>query len=338
MSRGSARIASLGAAALIGLAVLGSAAPAHAASVGGLGVRPAHFDPNDAETRAFFKQQVAPGAEFSDAVVVSNSSDVPLTVFVSSVDGVTSPTSGAVYANRTDPVTETGAWVQPAVSTLTIAPRTETQLPFTVRVPADAVVGDHLAGLAFEDSTPKTSGGTFAVTQVVRAVVGVDVRVAGDGVFQPVAGTPRLEQLAGTDNAAVLIPLDNTGALLGKPVVGVTLTRGTYSRHIERQLDTILPSDRIDYPFMWPDDLPAGDYRITVDVAGGARASRSTGTSTIGKTLSGAANEGAAKQVTVIAAKTAASPVTGSIVIAAAAIAVGVVGDRLRRTLRARTA
>lgn len=338
MRRLTACTARLGAAALIGLAVVGSAAPAHAAAVGGMGVRPANFDPNDPETRAFFKRQVAPGTEFSDAVVITNSSDVPLTVYVSSVDGLTSPTSGAVYANRTDPVTEAGAWVRPATPTLTVAPHADAQMPFTVRVPADAVAGDHLAGLAFEDATPKTSGGTFAVTQVVRAVVGVEVRVAGDAVFQPTSGTPRLEELAGTKNAAVIVPLADAGGLLGKPVLGVTLTNGTYDRRVERRLDTILPGDRIDYPFVWPDDLPAGDYRITVDVAGGARAATSAGTSTIGMTLSGAANDGAAKQVTVITSRAATSPVTGYVVIALGAIVLGLLGDRLRRTLRARTA
>ncbi|MEN3273015.1 MAG: hypothetical protein V7636_1776, partial [Actinomycetota bacterium] len=178
------------AAALAAVALLSLSGTAHAASVGGLGVRPTHFDPNDAETRAFFKRQVSPGESFTDSVTVTNASNAPLSVLVSSVDGLTSQTSGAVYANRTDAVAETGGWVHVGTSTLTVPPHSDIEVPFTVDVPADAVVGDHLAGLAIEDASPSTSGGTFSVTQVVRAVVGVEVRVGAGSGFSVVPGTP----------------------------------------------------------------------------------------------------------------------------------------------------
>ena len=323
---------------LSAVAVLSLSGTAHAASVGGLGVRPTHFDPTDPETRAFFKHTVSPGQSFSDSVTVTNASNEPLTVVVSSVDGLTSQTSGAVYANRTDPVTKSGSWMHAAMSTLTVAPHSDTEVPFTVDVPADAANGDHLAGLAFEDATPSTSGGTFAITQIVRAVVGVEVHVGGAGSFNAVAGTPRLVEMPGTKTASVVVPLKDTGELLGKPEVAVTLTRPGYNRRVTRSLDTILPGDNIDYPIVWPDDLVAGDYTIKVEVTGGGSSSTSTGHSTLGSTLAGAANNGADKHITVVSTPGGGSPMAPTLVIVLAAAVAGLLADRVRRSLRGRTA
>ena len=340
MIRRSARLAAAVVFAAIG--VLTFAGAASAASVGGLGVRPSHFDPNDPDTRAYFKRDVAPGGSFSDSVTVTNTSDAPLTVYVSAVDGLTSQTSGAVYANRTDPVSETGAWVTTGSSTLTIAPHGETQVPFTVHVPSDAVAGDHLAGLAFEDTTPHTSGGNFSVTQVLRAVVGVEVHVSGDAAFRMSPGTPTLLELPGTANAAVVVPLTNTGGLLGKPSLTVSLTSddGGYKRSVERSLDTILPGDHIDYPFVWPDDLAPGRYRIAVEVSGAESVVASKGASTLGHRLAGAANPGASKHVTVVVSGSHNGPSMALLIsVVAGLVLVLVLGmEHARRLLRSRLA
>ena len=326
------------AALMAAVSVLSLAGTAHAASVGGLGVRPTHFDPTDPETRAFFKHQVAPGESFTDSVTVTNSSDAPLSVIVSAVDGLTAQTSGAVYANRTDPVAESGRWVHATSSTLTVPAHQDVEVPFTVDVPADATTGDHLAGLAFEDASPSTSGGTFSITQIVRAVVGVEVHVGHGTAFAVTPGTPQLKELPGTKNAAVDIPLTSSGQLLGKPTVDVTLTSGSYHRTVSRSLDTILPGDSIEYPFVWPDDLVAGDYSIKVDVRSGATTSSSSGRSTIGATLAGAANGGADKHVTVVSTPGGGSPMAPTIVIVLAAMVAALLADRVRRSARGRAA
>src|SRR5687768_5017774 len=158
--------------------------PAPPASAGfGIALRPGHADPHDPSTKAFFKPTVVAGETFSDEVIVTNSGDSPLELIVSGVDGLTAATSGAVYGNRQDPVQKAGAWVSPATGTVTVAPRAEVAVPFTVKVPKGARPGDHLAGIAFEDVHPSSAGGNFAVTQVVRAVMGVQIIVPGPGAF-----------------------------------------------------------------------------------------------------------------------------------------------------------
>lgn len=260
------------AAAVAAVALAVGASPAAMAQ--SFGVRPGHYDPADPATRAYFKPVIAPGATFSDEVVVTNTGDEPLTFFVSGVDGLTAQTTGAVYANRQDKPTETGTWIETSASELTVAPRSEAALPFTVRVPADAAPGDHLGGVAFENAAPQSSGSNIRITQVVRAVVGVSVRVPGPAEMVLRVGDLRLRRQDGTGTVAAFLRLANDGRALGKPDLSVTLSGPDgYRRTVERRLDTVLPGDEVDYPLAWPDDLAPGRYRVTAVATGpGTRA------------------------------------------------------------------
>ena len=239
--------------------------PAPPASAGfGIALRPAHADPADPATRAYFKPTVTPGQTFTDEVIVTNSGDAPIDLAVSGVDGLTAPTSGAVYGNRQDPVKKAGAWVVPAAGTVTVAPHSELPVRFTVKVPNNVGAGDHLAGIAFEDVHPASAGSNFAVTQVVRAVMGVQIIVPGPGAFAAHVDNAALQSLPGVSAASVLVTLGNSGARLGKPGLSVALSGPNgYQRTVSRTLDTILPGDTIAYPLAWPDVLPPGDYTIT---------------------------------------------------------------------------
>lgn len=265
--------------------------PAPPASAGfGIALRPGHADPNDPSTRAFFKPTVAAGETFSDEVIVTNSGDNPIELVVSGVDGLTGPTSGAVYGNRQDPVQEAGTWVSPAAGTVTVPPHAELAVPFTVKVPKGIRPGDHLAGIAFEDVHQTSAGGNFAVTQIVRAVMGVQVIVPGPGAFAAHVDSASLEALPGVGAASVLVTLGNNGARLGKPSLSVALAGPDgYQRTVTRALDTILPGDTIAYPFVWPDVLQSGEYSISVTATdpGGAAPVSLQAKSRLGTPLAG---------------------------------------------------
>lgn len=246
--------------------------PAAPASAGfGISLRPGHFDPNDPATKAYFKPTVKPGETFTDEVIVTNTGDTPIDLVVSVVDGLTAPTSGAVYGNRQDPITKAGAWVSAAKAIVTVGAKSELPVPFTVKVPKDARPGDHLAGIAFEDAAPTKAGSNFAVTQVIRSVMGVQVVVPGAGAFGVHVDDAALQSLPGVSAASVVVTLGNNGTRLGKPVLTVALTGPDgYQRTVERTLDTILPGDTIPYALAWPDVLKAGEYSITATATPGA--------------------------------------------------------------------
>jgi hypothetical protein len=264
------------------------ASPAASPPVGGFTVRPAHVDPSDPATASYFKRETPDGGSWSDQVVVGNTSDRPVDLFVSAVDGLTGQTSGAVYADRQDPVHKAGGWVTVGAPEVTVAADSQLPVGFTVRVPPGAPAGDHLAGVAFENADPVTSGSGFRVTEVFRAVVGVLVTVPGPAAFVPRVGKAWLARLAGPGIAAVMVTVSDAGLLLGKPVLTVALSGpGGYRRTSTRSLDTVLAGDSIDYPFAWADDLAPGRYEITATITGGGATMTVHTVSDLGSALSG---------------------------------------------------
>lgn len=248
--------------------MLGTVGPEVAsADSGGIGLAPAHFDPNSPRTRAYFIPALAPGQSFSDTVIVTNTGASSVDLHVNAVDALTAVTTGAVYANRQDPVRRWGAWITPSVSEMTAPPNSRTPVGFTIHVPADAQPGDHLAGIAFENAHPQAVGTTLSVTTVTRSVIGVLTKVNGvAGTHFHVDGV-KLAPLPADQQASVVIGLGNDGLALAKPSLQVELDGpGGYHRTATRTLDTVLPGDTVEYPFPWPERLAAGTYRATVTV------------------------------------------------------------------------
>jgi hypothetical protein len=241
---------------------------ATAASAGGFSVRPGEIDPNDAATRAYFKPLLKPGAGATLHVIVTNLGVASLHLLVNSVDGLTGQTSGSVYANRQDPVVKAGAWVAPSAHEIIVAPGAVRSVPFTIHVPTNATPGDHLAGIAFENALVASSGGSFAVKQIMREVVGIQIQVPGAASTHVGVGALALQSLPGTSFASVIVNLSNDGTLLCKPSLTVTLGGADgRARTATRKLDTILPGDTIAYPLPWPDSLSPGTYAARASTA-----------------------------------------------------------------------
>jgi hypothetical protein len=273
-------------------AALMLAAPAAAQTAGGgFGAAPSHSDPADPATRAYFKPVIAPGAAYQDSVLVTNSSDDATTLIVYPVDGLTGQTSGTVYANHSDPLKKAGMWLSPSMSTVTLAPHAGQLVPFKIVVPAGASSGDHVAGIAVEAAERASSGGEFGVKTVLRTVVGVDITVPGPAAPGLAIGRLALRSTPGTDMAALSMRIGDPGGKLVKPFVTVTMNGPDgYHRTVQRQLDTVLPGDSIDFPFAWPDSLRAGDYHATVQATGGAIPVTRSADLTLGTALRGVTN------------------------------------------------
>ena len=249
---------------------------------GGIGLAPAHFDPNTPRTRAYFIHDVAPGQSYSDTVIVTNTGASSIDLHVNAVDALTGVTTGAVYANRQDSVRRWGAWVTPSASEVTAPPQTRTPVDFTVHVPSDAQPGDHLAGIAFENARAQAAGGTLSVTTVTRSVIGVLTKVGGVAGIHFHIDQVRFAPLAADQQASVVVSLGNDGLALAKPNLQVVLSGPNgYQRTVEMVLDTVLPGDTIAYPMPWPEQLAAGTYKATVIAGASGMPSPTTLSSTV---------------------------------------------------------
>ncbi len=130
------------------------ASGAEAATIGGFGARPAHFNPNNPATRAYFIRTVPRGGSFTDQVVVTNTAAKPVTLRVYPVDGLTGATSGVVYGNRGDALHGAGLWVTPATRLVTVPANSQTTVGLTVNVPSTAALVSISPALRSRMSTP----------------------------------------------------------------------------------------------------------------------------------------------------------------------------------------
>lgn len=331
--RTTAAVAALAAAAATALV------PSGAAGAGGattsFSVRPGHYDPNDASSRAYFDRKVAVGASFSDDVVVTNGGSQPVTLLVYAVDGLTGQTSGAVYGNRGTVLRRAGRWLRPAVSRITVPAGKQVAVPFAVRVPPRSLPGDHLAGIAFEDTHVTTSTGRFRIRQVIREVVGVLVRVPGPAQPRLRLGRLTLSTLPGTGLATVVVPIANVGRSLCKPRLSVSLSAGAFRELITRQLDTILPADRIPYPLVLRHGLRPRTYRVDARTSCSASSVRRSSVIRLGSSLRGSADP--APPVVVRTGGGSSFPVWMIVLIAVLAAAGGAGAGSVLRLRRAAT-
>jgi hypothetical protein len=245
-----------------------SPSPSPGPPASGISLRPLHLNPM--HPAAYFTLHQAAGRSASGTVLVTNLATVPVTLFVSPVDGLTGLTTGTVYAGRGVPITRAGRWVSVTADAIHLAARSTQRVPFTVAVPVGASPGDHLAGIAFQNARPTTSGNGFKIREIVRNVIGVLVVVPGPAVFHPHLVSLGLGAIGSTGIGAVSVGLGDDGHDFAKPSLTVALSGpGGYHRTMTRQLDTVLPGDTVVFPYPWPDSLAKGTYLVKAFLTGG---------------------------------------------------------------------
>ncbi|MBO9534534.1 MAG: DUF916 domain-containing protein [Solirubrobacteraceae bacterium] len=236
--------------------------------IGGFSARA--LDENGQVTpKTYFELKMKPGESFDGTILVTNAAEDFVRLRVDSVDGLTGETSGTVYANRTDPRKETSQWIEPKKAKLRMDADSQRQLGFHLHVPDDAAPGDHVGAIAFQRIIKPKEGAQFSVRQVLRVAVAIQIRVEGPADAKLELGAITLKALGGTQIPAVNLELKNTGQLLCRPALNVTLAQGGESLGtVNRQLDTILAGDTINYPLPWPKPLDPGTYDVTAATSG----------------------------------------------------------------------
>ena len=251
-----------GAVAILGALTLGSIS-ASAATLGGFAVRPAQFDPREPASRAYFILRSDPGSSRDEAVVITNDASKRLVLEVNAVDGLTGVTSGVVYANRGVPVHGAGSWVTPGVRRVVVAARSTSEVHFTVRTPQSAVPGDHVAGLALQVASPTKTGGGMSVILVTRVVVGIELQVPGPSSQRIRLDSLALAPLPGTTVPSAVVTLQDVGRKLCHPQLTIAIKGQNATRSATQTLGTILPGDKIAFPFRWPGALGYGSYAVS---------------------------------------------------------------------------
>lgn len=275
---------------LAGLLLLGAgllpAATATAADNGTWGVFPTPAAGAAMTDRAYFFHQGAAGSTVQDSATILNSSDKELTFQVFATDAMNTPAGGAfaLLPVETEPK-DVGAWIglpPETATTVTVPAKGRKDIPFTVKVPADATPGDHVGGIVALNTAVE------GVQQEGKVQVGVKRSVGARLYFRvpgPVTAGLSVEDVK-VSRSAPLLPwvedaratvsyaLVNRGNVVVEPRVTVT-AEGLFGREVlnrpARELKLVLlPGQRIELTEPWP-DAPQSDW-VTVTVAAGAAA------------------------------------------------------------------
>ncbi|MFD9453096.1 WxL protein peptidoglycan domain-containing protein [Streptomyces sp. NPDC059985] len=271
-------------AALCGLLLPATAAPAATAADNGTwGVFPTPPAGAAMTDRAYFFHQGTAGTALADSATILNSSDKELTFQVFATDAMNTPSGGAfaLLPVESKPK-DVGAWIAlapEAATTVTVPAKGRKDIPFTVKVPADATPGDHVGGIVALNTAVegvrrdgkvqvgvKRSVGArlyFRVPGPVTAGLSVeDVRVTRSAPVVPWLGDAR---------ATITYTLVNRGNVVVEPRVTIS-AQGLFGREVlDRAAKAtglvLLPGQRAELSEAWPDapQLDWVDVKVSAD-------------------------------------------------------------------------
>ena len=133
----------------------------------------------DLDGRSKYAYTAKPGAVIKDMMGVANFSTQALTLKIEAIDAFNTAEGQFALLQTGEKSTDLGAWITGKETRVTVPARTRLSIPFTLRVPADASPGDHIAGLV----ATAVQGGTGSKEQKVavnfRTGTRVYLRVTG---------------------------------------------------------------------------------------------------------------------------------------------------------------
>lgn len=232
------------------------------------GVAPATAEGPDG--RGAFEYIVEPNDVYEDHVAVRNFGEQPLTVTVYAQDAVQSVENSFEVLTPDEEARRIGAWLDIEGEEVTVPPRENVVLPFSIAVPADAEPGDH-AGAIVAVSTPSEGEGA---TLQYRVGSRVHLRVAG-----PVEAAIDVDRLDGSYETRwspfTAAPLDieatlaNTGNVRVSPdaVVTVSSVFGWWSMSGPLEgIEEILPEGAQSGGARLNEVLPLGPLWVSVEI------------------------------------------------------------------------
>jgi hypothetical protein len=246
------------------------------------GIRPTKAHEGIPESFSYFIHTMAPGARTSDAALVMNKGEVPVTLKLYAADATTAINGGTSFANEGEEKSGVARWLSPSVAKLSLQPGEERVVPFTISVPSDASPGQHVAGLVLEavTSSAEPANGSaqtgLTVNVVRRAGVVVLIDVPGTHVAGLEITGICLRQQDGDHGATFEYAVRNTGNVYvqGQGSLVIAHRDGLKLASIPVEMDTVLAGDATHFQVTHPVLLPDGSYLLSaaLDYAQGKRA------------------------------------------------------------------
>ncbi len=161
------------------------------------GVKPAYPRADNPRTESIFVQTIKPGESVGEGVKVINSTNTPKNLLLYARDSLRSSGGGFACTQISEEPVGVGNWIQfniqdleedietvkngsiPSTVELTIPAGTEILIPFSIKVPAQASVGEHNGCVLIQEIKEKTSD-DVGVSLSLRSGVRVAISVPGE--------------------------------------------------------------------------------------------------------------------------------------------------------------
>jgi hypothetical protein len=190
------------------------------------------------------------------------------TILVRPVDVSTAAAGGLQYGNA-GPSAD-GRWLTLAAKSVRLAGAESINVPFTVRVPADARSGDHFIGITAVDrrvfGRPATGHGPIRLRLIPRLAMTIQVRLPGPRTSALAAGASKI--VVAPSGASVALAIANRGNTLIPGSTGtITISQGATPLFTHRiELAAFAPNTAITYESPWDGTPVQGTYRVTGEV------------------------------------------------------------------------
>ncbi|MGA3526590.1 WxL protein peptidoglycan domain-containing protein [Melissospora conviva] len=271
-----------GAIALVGAPL----APAHAAGNGEWAVTPTPPKKPSPAPRQYFFLDARPGTTITDSVRIQNLTKESKTFEVYGADAYNTERDGG-FGLRTKIQTHIGIgiWTKLPVEAVTVPPRRQADVPFTITVPPNATPGDHVGGIVVLEAEPKGQVERDGVNVAIQRAVAARVYLTVAGPVVPGLAVSELEAhrptplLPTVGDGTIDYRIENTGNTHIAPKITIT-SSGLFGHEVRQttplpQLD-LIPGASVQMTGklagIWPVDL----VKVTVEAEGseGISASR----------------------------------------------------------------
>jgi len=156
----------------------------YAISYGGLGIYPneSEWDEKNSLTKSWFIYTLEPGEVKEAKVNVVNQSDQSVEVKIYPVDAVTTKDGAFAPQPEDREKIDVGAWTTISVSELSLEPKETKAVDFTIKVPENAEVGDHMGAIIVQGKEAPAAGEGTTMQVVSRVGARIYLTVPGETI------------------------------------------------------------------------------------------------------------------------------------------------------------
>ena len=256
---------------VIGGLLLLSPISGKAAEDGEMAIYPANWDGKNETTKYWFIYSLDKGQDYKDQVVVENTGDESFTAKIYPVDALTTKDGAFALENEDESRDEIGKWVTLSENELELNPGEKKMIDFSINIPNDVSVGEHIGGIIVENMKIK------AGKQInLKTRVGVRIYETVPGEVIKKIDVTNLKAKGFFNNIwslfydyTISYDLINNGNVQLKPKVDMDLSSdwfGSVFKENKEVNGSIFPGKQISLENQINKNLFFGPYKATINV------------------------------------------------------------------------